>query len=274
MPRPLLLGLVCAALLAGASPAPAPAAVLACGDSIVVDTVLENNLLDCAGDGIVIAADGITLDLAGRVVDGTGGVATAGVRLNGRSGVTVTGTGVVREFGTGVAISGGQLNRVTSLVVHGIVVGVEATNSSDNVIDRNTLNAHGLGVTLGGPAATGNTVRGNEIYGSMNGIRVIGANGNTIQDNECHDNTDGVSLVAGDGNTVRGNQLSRNSTGLRIGGDFGVTSDANQVRGNVLTSNVRGCGSSTRSAETAPTTCGTIVSPATTSASTSRVRAT
>src|SRR5215210_1824610 len=58
---------VTAALLA-ANVDPAFADTLACGQVITANTVLENDLLDCPGDGIVIGADGITLDLNGHTV--------------------------------------------------------------------------------------------------------------------------------------------------------------------------------------------------------------
>ena len=41
-----------------------------CGDVITTDTTLDSDLLDCAGHGIVIGADNITLDLNGHTIDG------------------------------------------------------------------------------------------------------------------------------------------------------------------------------------------------------------
>jgi parallel beta-helix repeat protein len=240
MVRPLVPALVLGVLTVALSPAPSAAAVLACGDAIVADTVLENNLLDCPGDGIVIGADGITLNLAGRIVDGTGGPTTAGIRLNGRSSVTIGGGGVVREFGLGVSISGGQLDRVTSLVLAENAVGVFVINSNDNTIDRNVVYAPNIGIHLVGSLATGNTIRGNEVYGAVLGIQVtVDANGTEIEDNDCHDNQDGIRLANADSNNVRGNRLSGNNQGLRINGDVG-TSDSNLVRSNVFTSNATG----------------------------------
>ena len=36
-----------------------------CGDVITQDTTLDSDLIDCPGDGLVIVADNITLDLNG-----------------------------------------------------------------------------------------------------------------------------------------------------------------------------------------------------------------
>ena len=43
-----------------------------CGDVITQDTTLDSDLIDCPGDGIVIGASDITLDLGGHTVDGDG----------------------------------------------------------------------------------------------------------------------------------------------------------------------------------------------------------
>ena len=48
-----------------AVPGPAQAAILTCGQTITQDTTLENDLGPCPNHGIVIGADGITIDLDG-----------------------------------------------------------------------------------------------------------------------------------------------------------------------------------------------------------------
>ena len=57
-----------------------------CGDVITQDTTLDSDLIDCPGDGVVIGASGITLDLAGHTIDGLpGGRATRACRTQGRT---------------------------------------------------------------------------------------------------------------------------------------------------------------------------------------------
>ena len=73
MPR--FLGLVVGALavmLFALQGGQAFAAHVTCGDVITQDTTLDSDLIDCPGDGLVIGADGVTLDLGGHTVDGTG----------------------------------------------------------------------------------------------------------------------------------------------------------------------------------------------------------
>ena len=54
-------------LVAGlAMTSPAQAAVLACGQTITQNTILENDVGPCQNHGIIIGADNITFNLNGR----------------------------------------------------------------------------------------------------------------------------------------------------------------------------------------------------------------
>ena len=58
---------VCAAL---ASEAPAVAAPPHCGSHVTRDVTLHADLTGCQGAGLVIAADGVTVDLRGHTIEG------------------------------------------------------------------------------------------------------------------------------------------------------------------------------------------------------------
>src|SRR6185503_18960422 len=89
--------------------APANAVTLSCGQTITQDTTLDSDLVDCPGDGVVIGAPGITLDLGGHLIDGAGfGAGFQGVDdTAGHDAVTVTG-GTVQEFFDGVRFVNGD----------------------------------------------------------------------------------------------------------------------------------------------------------------------
>src|SRR5687767_14036809 len=66
-----------------------------CGQVLTGSITLTNDLVACAGDGLVIGAGGITVDLNWHLVQGTGlGV---GVRNPGHHGVTIR-NGTIRNF--------------------------------------------------------------------------------------------------------------------------------------------------------------------------------
>jgi parallel beta-helix repeat protein len=102
----------------------AEASHVSCGDTITADTTLDSDLLDCPNNGIVIGADGVTLDLNGHSIDGDGTefpgcdemteLCDIGVANDFHDGVTVR-DGSVREFGIGVLVRGAQKNRILKI---------------------------------------------------------------------------------------------------------------------------------------------------------------
>lgn len=84
---------------------------------VTEDTTLTGDVGPCAGHGIVVAADDVTLDLNGHTVSGIKReMEQAGVLLDGVNGTTVR-NGTVQGFDAGVAIEGGSGNTVTRLSV-------------------------------------------------------------------------------------------------------------------------------------------------------------
>jgi parallel beta-helix repeat protein len=69
----LVVGVFAAVLVGSATSdgaAAAPDSSLSCGQTITTNTVLGHDLVNCDGPGLVIGADGITLDLGGHTVSG------------------------------------------------------------------------------------------------------------------------------------------------------------------------------------------------------------
>ena len=78
-----------------------------CGDTISADSSIHADLSNCPGDGLVIGADNVTLDLNGHTIDGDATPGTtdpdAGIRLETHQGVTIQ-NGAVDEFDNGVLL--------------------------------------------------------------------------------------------------------------------------------------------------------------------------
>jgi large repetitive protein len=167
-----------------------------CGQVLTASITLSNDLLACAGDGLVIGAGGITVDLNGHTVQGTGlGV---GVRNPGHGDVTIR-NGTIRHFDSGVSLQPGtqrntvagisfdqtelaalQLtdadgNQVRDNHVSGFSgVAFHVTNgSSSNFVGHNTIAAgNGEGLVVEG-GSDHNRLEGNGLAGSSDsGIRV------------------------------------------------------------------------------------------------------
>jgi hypothetical protein len=106
---PVLLLLLTALLVLGIGPARAQA--LGCGATVTQDVTLTADLLDCPGDGLVVGAAGITVDLNGHTVSGRiisgGDPGQVGIdNSGGHDDVTIR-NGTVRDFARGgVHLSG------------------------------------------------------------------------------------------------------------------------------------------------------------------------
>lgn len=108
---------------------PASANHVNCGDTIVADATLDSDLVNCPNNGVVIGADGTTLDLNGHLVDGDGAETSGcdpdrepcdlGVANFGHDGVTVM-NGSVREFAVGVLFGSTTDERVRNNRVLGV----------------------------------------------------------------------------------------------------------------------------------------------------------
>src|SRR5215217_4952654 len=108
----------CLALTAGQ----ASASHVSCGDTITADTTLDSDLVDCPGNGIVIGADDVTLDLNGHTIDGDGvlgcdelyGCDFGVDNTAGHDGVTIE-NGSIRDFATAVFVLDASHNRLSRL---------------------------------------------------------------------------------------------------------------------------------------------------------------
>ena len=135
-----------------------PVCPLFCGDTIYVDTVLKEDLLDCAGDGIVIGADNVTLDCAGHVIDGTGTWQSTGIYSYSRTDLTVQNC-LVKEFYNG-----------SSIIYSGDVFFFNNTFSHD---------VNGIGIW----ASDGVLISNNLFYNNSFGLSFLGSNDNSVVNN-------------------------------------------------------------------------------------------
>ena len=113
--------------------APAAADGFACGTVVTADVRLTADLVDCEGPGIVIGADGVTVDLAGHTMsgDGTG----AGVFSYEHDRTTVVG-GTITGFAQGVDITGGRGSRVQRVSLVGNLVGITVGRATALTVDQ------------------------------------------------------------------------------------------------------------------------------------------
>jgi parallel beta-helix repeat protein len=236
-------------------PGEASARHIGCGDRVTKSVRLDSDLRNCPGAGLVIAADGVTVDLGGHTIDGTGrgtGIVN-GYAADGRRDLIVK-NGAVRGFKVGVR-SGGrgtQLRRLTiaknatgGVILRGSTCVVERNTIVDNgyghgiyllaagncLIDANRVSRH-LGAGIETSRSSGNTIEDNRVYSNRReGIMLVGTNSSTVERNSASDNQVGISLFdQSSGNVVRRNSASANGTGIALAfGGTGNSIEANSV---------------------------------------------
>jgi hypothetical protein len=101
---------VAGALALVAVPA-AQASVVTCGQTLTANTTFSSNVTGCPGDGVVIGANNIVVNLNGHTLQGTGG--GDGVNFNGYDGVTLM-NGRIQNFFDDV-YNDGDNNKINSI---------------------------------------------------------------------------------------------------------------------------------------------------------------
>jgi hypothetical protein len=214
----VLVSSVLAANPAGAAPTPA----IHCGMRITEDTVLNRDLLNCKDDGIVFAADGVTLDLNGHTVEGNGqlrkdcpkgAICDDGLVSIGHSNLTVE-DGTITTFALGGVMFQGRGNRI---------VGITSTKNEFS----------GLNISSANSMVTKSTFSSNGSLEFGPGIYLYHAKGTLVTANELVDNgAIGVDVSALPGARVVGNQISGNpENGVAVDGS-GALVARNQMGGN------------------------------------------
>jgi parallel beta-helix repeat protein len=226
------------------------ASQVSCGERITADTTLQQDLVNCPNHGIVIAADGITLDLNGHLVDGDGTPAgdcdqrkepcDFGVFNDGHDGVTVM-HGSVREFAVGVLFGtasgrardnrvlgvSATRNQFAGLGIFSQVRGLVRNSSGDGSLDR-----EGSGMQLGDAnhlRILNNSFRHN----AHNGLVIFESSRNVIKGNLFSRNDDeGILMEGGERFRVTRNRFVRNGGGITLGpGSRNVIADNRISRG-------------------------------------------
>jgi parallel beta-helix repeat protein len=221
-----LLSLALALSMVPASAAFADARVL-CGDVLTEDTVLKNDLTNCRGDGLIIGADGVMVDLNGHEIDGAQAAGSAGIRNRGHDDVIIKDGDFVGldigDFETGILLRGVEHNRASRLRVEGSSFGIALFDSHSNVISGNNA--------LGGAVNQCGTVRGA-------GIALFNSPRNDIQRNSAELSDFGIALLTSHRNLLEENQSApSDSDGNQCFGIYVADSNRNVVRNNVAANN-------------------------------------
>lgn len=216
--RALALPAIAAAALAAAgTPAAAESSALTCGTVVTHDVRLTHDLVDCPSDGLVIGASGVTIDLGGHTIDGTG--VGAGIENGaGHDDVTVR-NGTVREFVFGIHLFETRGASISDLSADANLDGLKIANSSRVTIDAAAARDNevtGIEITFSDRV----TVRASSASGSLvGGIIDRFSTATTIEGSTFSGNVGpGITVDRTDGATIRRNRVSANDNdGIVVG---------------------------------------------------------
>jgi Right handed beta helix region len=149
--RLALVPVVAASVLIAAPAAVAQAASVSCGEPVLADAVLDEDL-DCAGDGPQMTTANVTLDLNGHAIRGSGGGIGVLIRPCDQAGEIVVKNGSVSGFDTGVyvAAEAGCAHTVNTTITHmsitgnqtGVLGGIDGEQTGVTLLRANAIRAN------------------------------------------------------------------------------------------------------------------------------------
>jgi hypothetical protein len=174
--------------------------VLSCGDTITNSTTLSSDIGPCGGNGVIIGADHVTLNLNGHRISGAGG----------NNGVFSNNVGVVVENGSVVNFN----------------IDVQLQGNSSRVINLRASNAAATGIVING---ANSVISGNRSFGNV-GHGMFGNGAGSQYINNVLQGNAGSGIDAEDASVISGNKALSNGTyGIvftnSLGGSVTVTNN-------------------------------------------------
>jgi parallel beta-helix repeat protein len=200
---------------------------VSCGQTLTESTIVDNDLDNCPGDGLVAGADGITIDLNGHTIDGQTLPTGTGVVISGFDRVVVK-NGTISGFDVGVSIDfGADRTRVRDLRISGSRLGngIEA-GAVRTAVTGNTVFGRAIGILVSGTTTTaaGNTVKDND-----SGILVAGSRPVVTRNTALSNAGDGIQAFAGAA-AITGNVANANGDdGIDAAAATDATLDGNRA---------------------------------------------
>jgi large repetitive protein len=185
-----------------ASPAAAASTVVKCGQTVTHSIRLANNLVNCPGDGLVIGAAHITVDLAGHTISGVNARGSEGIADDGHKGVRIQNGTIQKFFLNGIGLRNAPGSVVYKVTIRKIGAGGGETDASAGVQIKNSPYT----------SVVASTVSNDVVAFQSDGVDVLSSPGAILSGNRLAKNSWNGSVVIDSpgthviGNTLVGNQ--------------------------------------------------------------------
>jgi parallel beta-helix repeat protein len=212
--------------------------VASCGETIMEDVTLTSDLNCGPGDGLTVAASGITINLNGYSIsssdeagsedpsmdyDGSSGILVANV-----DDVDITGLGEISGFDRGITFIGSSEGQVTDLQLANNGIGMLMSGSEATEISRNTLTNNGIAVIS--DSSNHGVIAFNQVVANLEqGMLFLGSDMNTVAANNMFGNGEnGIYLdILSNENTIDFNTVFGHEV-ADLNNDDGRSTNVNQ----------------------------------------------
>ena len=186
--------------------------VASCGQVVTEDVVLTSDL-ECAGDGLIVGADNVAIDLNGYKISSadetdsadlaTGYDGNSGILVTDADNVVISGLGGIENFDAGIRFVGSSGGEVSDVAFTDNNVGIVMSGAEGTEISRNTMTNNGFAIV----SASSNeaTIAFNSaVANELQGIVLTGSDDNVIAANSLYGNGDnGIYVdIMSTGNTI------------------------------------------------------------------------
>ena len=184
--------------------------IASCGQVITEDVTLTSDLNCSNGDGLIVGASGITINMNGYSIssgdetgsqdpatnsgDETGAEArtadydgSSGILVANADNVAISGLGEISGFSRGVTFLGSSGGALTDVQLANNDIGAVVANSEGTEISRNTLTNNGIAVVS--DSSNGGVTAFNQIVANLEeGILILGSSDNVVAANNMYGN--------------------------------------------------------------------------------------
>jgi parallel beta-helix repeat protein len=191
---------------------------VSCGQTLKTSVRLTNDLVDCPGNGLIIGADNITVDLNGHTIDGTD--KNEGISIQKRANVTILNGTITEFYAAGVNVFGARRLVLRKLTVRKIGAGCKQGDICAGIFLMNST----------GASVTDSTVSNQVQALQVNGVDVYASPGAKVERSHLERNAGvGISVFQSPRSSFTGNFLDGNK---KEGIQVTASSDSTLVTGN------------------------------------------
>jgi parallel beta-helix repeat protein len=212
--------------------------VASCGEIVNEDVTLTSDLECGPGDGLIVGANDITINLNGYSItssDETGSEdpsmnydGSSGILVPNAQNVAISGLGEISGFDRGITFMGSSGGQVADIQLANNDIGVLMSGSEGTEVSRNTITNNGI--ALISDSSNKGVIAFNQVVANLEqGMLVLGSDDNVVAANNMFGNGEnGIYLdIMSNGNTIDFNTVFGHEVG-DLNNDGGRSTNVNQ----------------------------------------------